>query len=177
MEFLNRNYQAFLLVFIVFAGVYISFIASNRDNPVRLSYKSNQEIYSVFPQGWAFFTRDPKEDVMILYDFQNKKEEAVNKTASLSTESLFGINREGRRISIELAAVVNKIPAKSWITNEERVSMEMLKALPLNDTIENVVPDPILKGTYVIYRAGRKPWAWAKSPTQMPYKCIKIAIQ
>jgi antimicrobial peptide system SdpA family protein len=177
MEFLNRNYRAFLLVIIVFTGVYISFIASNRDNPVRLSYKSTTEIYSVFPQGWAFFTRDPKEDVLIVYDFQNDKEEAVNETASLSLGNLLGINRKGRRISIELAAVVNKIPAKAWTKERKRMSIEKLKSLPLVDTVENVLPNPILQGTYVIYRANRKPWAWAKSKTQMPYKCIKVAIQ
>lgn len=177
MEFINRNYRTFLLVFIVFAGVYISFIASNRDNPVRLSYKSTQEIYSVFPQGWAFFTRDPKEDVLIVYDFQNNNKEAVNKTASLSLENLLGINRKGRRVSIELAAVVNKIPAKAWSPNREKVSLEKLKSLPLKDTVVNVLPDPILKGTYVIYRATRKPWAWATSSTQMPYQCVKVAIQ
>lgn len=173
----RTSFLKFLYFIIVFVWVYISFIASNTDNPVHLSYNSAQEIYSFVPQGWAFFTRDPKEEVVQLYMQQDDDLILINKSASLSFKDFFGLKRDVRKKSAELAEILKKIPSRKWSISDDLDKLKNLRSLNTTDTIINVFEEKLLRGNYVIYSSRRKPWAWAKSETKIPYRYIKIYIK
>ncbi len=175
--FTLKNLRTVIYVSIVFSGVYISFIVSNRDNPVRLSYTSVQELYSVFPQGWAFFTRNPKEEVLQLYKMEGDKLVLVNNSASLSFKDFFGFKRQTRKVSAELAEIIKKVPTQSWKEHRGGEISEVLKKLVLSDTVSNIFTEKLLSGEYIIYRSKRVPWAWSKSNVKLPYRAVKIYVK
>lgn len=175
--FTFKNLRTLIYVSIVFSGVYVSFIVSNRDNPVRLSYTSVQELYSVFPQGWAFFTRNPKEEVLQLYQLDQGKLLLVNNSTSLSFKDFFGFKRRTRKVSAELAEIIKKVPVKSWKEYRGREVSEVLKSLMLSDTVPNVFEEKLLTGEYIVYRSKRVPWAWSKSSVKLPYRAVKIYVK
>ena len=167
----------FIYSIIVFSGVYISFISSNRDNPVRLSYNNAQELYSILPQGWAFFTRNPKEEVLQLYKEDKSNLKLINNSASLSFKDVFGLKRDVRKKSAELAEIIKKIPSEKWETKKSSDKMKNLINLKISDTVINVFNNKLLTGDYIIVRSRRKPWAWSNSSITLPYRCIKIHVK
>ncbi len=162
---------------IVGGSISFSFIASNTDNPVRLANSNAQEINSLFPQGWAFFTRDPREEIIRLYEQEEKDYIYLNKSSSLLVADIFGIKRHKRRLSSELAEIIKKIPSKSWMSYENEKLFESMSLLKVTDTLKNEFKNNILKGEKIIYRSKRVPWAWSSSNVKMPYMLAKVYIQ
>lgn len=172
-----KVYKTLYILFVFFA-TYFAFIASNTDNPVRLSYSSAQGIYSFVPQGWAFFTRNPKENVVKFYKVENSQLNHINGTTSLSFKDVFGLKRHKRRISEEFSQIMSNIKKEcKW---QEFRGVEINKASKKTmvcDTVINNFKAPLLEnGEYLIYSSRRLPWAWAKSKTDIPYKLRKIHI-
>lgn len=163
----------------IFSITYIAFISSNTDNPVHLNYSSAQRIYDFIPQGWAFFTRNPRENVVKLYKVDDHKLVYLNSTTSLSFEDFLGIKRHKRRISAELSEIISNMKkTKKW--NEFR-NIEVATAvnkIQISDTIENKFKNKLLKsGEYLIFSSKRMPWAWESSNAILPYKLKKIYIK
>lgn len=163
----------------VFTITYISFISSNTDNPVSLNYSNVQRIHDFIPQGWAFFTRNPREDVVKLYKIENSRLVYVNNTSSLSFEDLFGIKRHKRHISAELSDIIINInKTKEWHEFRNTVFLQAVNTIQTSDTIVNKFKKKLLtSGEYVIYSSRRMPWAWESSAVNLPYKLKKIYIK
>jgi antimicrobial peptide system SdpA family protein len=166
-----------LFILVIMAGVYFAFTVSNRDTPVRFSYKSVREYYSIFPQGWAFFTRNPREAVLKIYRQENGRLVHLNSTASLSLGDALGLKRHKRKISTEFAQVISRVAASKWTKFDTGDIEEKAKGLPIADTIESRFDQKLLQGEYVFYQSERVPWAWAASNPKMPFQCIKIFVK
>lgn len=164
----------------VFSITYLAFIASNKDNPVRLKYSNAQRIYDFIPQGWAFFTRNPKENVVKLYKLSDRHNlEYINSTTSLSYKDLFGIKRHKRRISAELSEIISNMKkGEKWKEYRNVKVEDVSKEISTSDTITNNFVNPLLeRGEYVIYSSKRLPWAWENSKVNLPFKIKKIYIR
>jgi len=161
----------------IFLATYFAFISSNTDNPIRLYCLSTQGIYNFVPQGWAFFTRDPKENVLKLYKIQNNELIYINKTASLSFQDAFGIKRNKRGISIELAEIVAGMEtSKKWEGFRDIELSEASKTMKITDTVKVQKKSLLEQGKYIICTSRRLPWAWAKTEVKLPYRAKKIAL-
>jgi antimicrobial peptide system SdpA family protein len=166
-----------LFILVVVAGAYFAFIVSNRDTPVRFSYKSVREYYSIFPQGWAFFTKDPKEPVLKIFRQENGRLVHLNNTASLNLGDALGLKRNKRKMSAELAQTLSKVAATKWTKYEAGNIEEVAVKLPIADTIESKFNHKLLQGEYIFYQSERVPWAWAQSYPKIPFQCIKIFVK
>jgi len=141
-----------------------------------LSVKLNVNYFS--PQGWAFFTRDAREDKVIFLKYgQSAKLDRVQR-AIFSPEYCFGLNRQVRKISLEYSLFTTQMDSLRWIDfagNVDSLSRFTRTLSPIE--IENRSLSPNLCGEIIVVKAKIKPWAWARFPSvNMPSKIMKLYV-
>lgn len=141
-------------------------------------YGKTENIFrSALPEGFAFFTRNPREFQMTLYD-SNKNEIDLHNGC---WKYFLGLSRYPRAYNVELGYMFNAIAGKEW-HNCVSGTIECIddNALP-HYTIKNEFPDPMMRGDYYLKIDEPTPWAWAKSfkeaSKDMPCKVIKLSIE
>lgn len=144
----------------------------------QLYNKENRFFKSIFPEGFSFFTRNPREPQVIIYTRDDQKE-VIERSNSITY--YFGFSRYGRALSIELSTIWETVRHQKWldcyIGNEQCFND---KILPFY-VIENSSPSPLLCGEYYLKIVEPIPWAWAqsfkKNNKTMPCKAIRLSIK
>lgn len=145
-------------------------------NPLSIDYKQQTNIRTLIPQGWAFFTRNPREKVLLFYKKQDKKYLLVNSSGS-SYDKLFGLSRLSRRQNIELgnlAAQLNTV--KNWVECENNLPTSCIP-----DSVNKVYTQfnqATIIGEYLVRLVEPIPWAWSKlmDEEQRTSKVLKILV-
>jgi antimicrobial peptide system SdpA family protein len=128
------------------------------------------------PQGWAFFTRNPREQALLFYKKENQQWVLVNSSGG-SYNKLFGLSRLSRRQNIEfggLAAQLNFV--KNWVNCDNN-----LPDACMPDSI-NVLytkfKKPLVFGEYIVRLVEPVPWAWRTVMTeeQRKSRVLKIMV-
>lgn len=154
--FITTTFSIVAIVFI-FISLYFGF------NPINNSIKNRIAIISVFPQGWAFFTRDSRESRLHVFDLQNNGELMNLRNTSLKFG--FGASRHNRIQNLQVSNIVRGL-------NIDSISEYKIKAvLPTDinskinfDTLiyQNVIIDkevsPDFQGKYIIAIQLMLPW-------------------
>ncbi|MRM86663.1 hypothetical protein D1Z98_12280 [Riemerella anatipestifer] len=72
-----RNFQytisALFLSLFIFSTFSIILISSIPFNPIQYKINFVKQVYTYLPQGWAFFTRDARENQLYIYKINNNK--------------------------------------------------------------------------------------------------------
>jgi antimicrobial peptide system SdpA family protein len=150
-------------------------------NPLQLPFADRFDIRMVLPEGWAFFTRDPRDDRMMPYV---RGADAVWSTAShtpnFQPRNLFGIDRAGRAQGVEMGLLMDAArDAERQACEESPVAC--LERAPVARKLSNTSPRPTLCGEvgFVFQRA--IPWAWSRSSREktlhMPSKVLRLDIE
>ncbi|SOU86797.1 SdpA family antimicrobial peptide system protein [Tenacibaculum dicentrarchi] len=134
-----------LIVMMVFKKSFNSSIVSNP--------KIGEKI--ILPQGWAFFTKSPRDVRVELFDYENHKFISLK---NFSIENIFGIRRTSTRISNEIATLVKETSDSIWVKSKEGETI-FNNGEFLNKKSSFLYPR--LKGKYVIINKERIPWAWS----------------
>ena len=114
-------------------------------------------------ESFGFFTRDPKEKQLSLYelDAQYKLNKINLRTNSAS--NLYGLSRKYRVKTIELGKIQQKIPDSLWMSI--RSDSLFLKDFKMNKSFKINKSDDIRfvsRGCYVICNYKIVPWEWNK---------------
>lgn len=134
-------------------------------------------IQIVFPEGFAFFTRDPREPDLYLYE----QTEDGWKTAALGPNArpanFFGLNRKARAQAVEYALLLQGRGPGAW-SSCDAGTLSCLERVETHDTIENVTPRPTLCGTVGFVRQDPIPWAWSedRDTIEMSSELIKLQV-
>ncbi|MDC9722978.1 MAG: SdpA family antimicrobial peptide system protein [Urechidicola sp.] len=170
---MKYSYPLLLVVFWLFilGNIFVATIPI----PNNKSFKSKTTIFSFIPQGWGFFTRDPREDIINVYERRNDKIIKVTKTNS-SVESYFGISRKNRLKNIELGIITSQIKNEHWAVGAK--SNFSLTDIATDTITHNFKPQNFF-GEYYLVKQERIPWAWSKNYKNlvMPYKYVKIYVK
>jgi antimicrobial peptide system SdpA family protein len=135
-----------------------------------------KNIQYLFPQGWAFFTKSPKESLIDVYKINDKKVELVD-MANTSPGNLFGFSRKARMKGYELSLIISPIPAVNWKKNKAPDFVSHI-----SDTTHEVKTKHDFKyfntGTYLFKQRDPVPWAWSgdNQNEYTPYKTLKVKI-
>lgn len=133
--------------------VFLSFIDFSEDTTFRFD---SLYLKTFLPQGFAFFTREPKEPNIFIYKIENEREvkRMINKS-SLSADALLGLNRNNRRTEIEFQYPISKIYRwhKSIVESENYIDTIYFKIKEINT----------VKGKFLFVKERRIPWAWIKN--------------
>jgi len=156
-----------------------TFISSIQINTLNntLSPKFKYIIISIFPESFAFFTKDPKDEQIVLYSVQRNNIEKINLKTN-SSYNFFGFSRKSRRLTYEIGILTKKIPDSLW--NE--IKETTIKNIDF-DTISDFLLEKdnnvqlFEKGKYVFYYYKPIPWEWNDLKKETNGKYIYVSIE
>jgi antimicrobial peptide system SdpA family protein len=142
---------------------------------LELPGENKEAMARVFPQGWKFFTRDPR--MAEPAPMRKVGDEWVPFGKPTDGARFFGANRESRTLWPELSWVLAPMVDSDWRECDGPIG-PCLDAAPVR-TQAAAVPHPQLCGTIGVVSRKPVPWAWAKrSPAvNMPSKVLRLDIQ
>ncbi len=149
--------------FVVLIGfLHINFITTLGDNVMNVSAAEKNVIQFLFPQGWGFFTRNPKEPNYKLYRIEDGKPQLVTFRIT-SSKNYYGLSRKGSRLGMEMHRIKSKLPPSAgWSSSTTSLKDMRLDTLsyPCLDTVSKLLY--IQEGDYILKEYHLSPWSWAK---------------
>ena len=178
-NFMRLKYIRIWFVFIWgFWGffIFLNFINYSEDNPFKMkSVFISTAVRITLPQGWAFFTKNAREDVFDLYRL-NKSNQLIKirEARQASTLNMFGLKRTARAMGLEFSRIVQKVPAKDSVFGidypdvpsvEKAIKEGSIKAIEISTSEKR----PLLLGYIVIIKRKVIPWAWSSNYSEINY--------
>jgi antimicrobial peptide system SdpA family protein len=114
-------------------------------------------IQDAVPEGWAFFTRNPREENIIAYKIQNDK--IGNKVQLINNQLnlLFGANREARSKNSKLTILASRFKEEEWAdVNFLDTDSIDLTAFEFKEVS---VKGPFFFGKFLVRRFEPEPWS------------------
>lgn len=145
-------------------------------NPISYTVSHSQFINQLYPQGWGFFSKDPRDSTPNVYNMDTKKEAAIWPNNRL--RNLFGASRYGRAQGTELGFIMSKIPNSKWEKCDEG-SLTCLSKKKPQITVKNTTPKTTLCGDLGIAQEKPVPWAFgdAIKEIEMPSKVVRVKVK
>lgn len=134
------------------------FAAYTNANPFSLEYGTSYAMTKMLPQGWGFFTRDPREPIHRFYNCNGDQLTEIGLNNS-SIKALGGASRYHRRFNLELHRVRSIIPDSLYIKGNN-LTCDLYPAHTIEDERGfdyHFVED----GIYAISVENKKPWLYA----------------
>ncbi|HLU46334.1 MAG TPA: SdpA family antimicrobial peptide system protein [Natronosporangium sp.] len=135
-------------------------------------------IQQVLPQGWAFFTRSPREGQLVTWapTDDGSWEQSLYGPHS-EPRNVFGLNRRSRAQAVEVGLFSTMIPDDAWQDCEHG---DIPRCLPDAKVVPvvNPSPQPLLCGPVGLSAQPPVPWAWAhSSDTRMPATVVRLEVR
>ncbi len=170
-------------VFVMITAFWLLLLAYSIDaalpfNPFTLALAQKVRIQAFVPQGWKFFTKNPRDErIDVLAKDDNGRWRSILLGHNASAANLFGIRRNSRAQGVEFGLIASSLGKNRWISCSQRVDVCM-NAAPVAATVKNISPGPTLCGEVVLVKQPPVPWAWSRSKREvvMPSKCAKIRL-
>ncbi len=147
------------------------------------SYIPRDDIRVLLPQGWGFFTRDPREARIIPFGLDTEGEwTELGLGPHSRARWLFGLDRRSRAQGLEIGTLFGAVPDDAWVDCDSGpTSMEPRACLdaasPLQ--VDNPSPIPSLCGQIGLVRREPVPWAWrgAADQIEMPAQVLRLDVR
>jgi antimicrobial peptide system SdpA family protein len=160
-------------------GLFIVFFSSMQFNPIQNKYEKKRETFILVPQGWAFFTRSPREAQTIIYKVEGKGLVLLDHKHS-DFANWMGLSRRASVIMSEMQIVKSKLHDSVFVDTKWNYQTCKIGLYPSDGIeVENEVNDPILCGDFVLVFQKPIPWAWSKSlkDIEMPATAVKVTVR
>lgn len=174
------NFFSYVVIFFSFLSILIIvFISSIQINVLSniLQPQFKYTVITIFPESFAFFTKDPKDEQMMLY-FVKEENDKIKKVnlKNNSAYNYFGFSRKSRRLTYELGSLIKRVPDSLWneITESEIKELDFKGKAFLLKKDNNV--KLFEKGKYILYYFKPIQWEWndLKEVTNGKYVYISI---
>jgi sporulation delaying protein A len=115
----------------------------------------------LLPEGWAFFTRDPREADVLLFRRAGDGWERAEVGSYAQAKFAFGWSRRPRAQGLELALLLASTTKEDWRPcTAISDCLAASRAEPIS--IPDRSPVPTLCGQVALVKANPVPWAWAR---------------
>lgn len=162
---------------LILYAVHIELPVNALDLPFESSIKPN--LQAVIPEGWGFFTRDPREARLLPYVRPAGAWQAASEGPNGEAWNEFGFNRAARAQGVEMGLLEFAIPTDAWKDCTEAIPSCLDKS-PASMQVSNPTPHPTLCGDVGLAHRDTLPWAWAASvldETSMPSKVVRLTVK
>jgi sporulation delaying protein A len=168
-----------VLIIFVWAGFLLTLLGTYLPkNSFTPSGKIQLYVKSFFPEGWGFFSKNPRDADVYIYSV--KDGDFMLKTPSSSFENLLGLKRDARAQGAEYGILLKQLSADKvqWY---ECKNISHLDCFTANRGVfaiqlQNPSYTPTLCGELWIVLQAQVPWAWSGRQTYMPLKFLKIKV-
>lgn len=149
---------------------------SSMEEQVVVSKKVKEQVNMIFPEGWGFFTKNPRDLLIEVYEVDNGKLKPIS-MANQTFSNFLGLSRKSRVIGYEASALANKVKKSDWTTKQTKP----LEAFIDGDAIEvkgEAGFAHFTQGEYLFKLYKPVPYAWSKMNQNKynPYTIAKIRI-
>lgn len=148
-------------------------------NPIKLPFENRISLRMLLPEGFGFFTRNPREDCILLFRRSDRGWQSASVGPAQQAAYAFGAVRAVRAQGIEAGLLIESLGAPSrWARCRERPEACLARTRS-SATISNRSPAPTLCGMVGLALQETTPWAWAQrgaKPT-MPSRVIVATVQ
>jgi antimicrobial peptide system SdpA family protein len=148
-------------------------------NPIELPLEKWAHVPFWAPQGWALFTRNPRQEDLLLFVGTGDREWiSASMTPHARPSNAFGLNRASRAQRVEADLLVANLSQAAWQPCEEDPASCLARA-PLAASVRNPSPSPTLCGPVGVALQGPAPWVtWRASPNAitMPSRVAKLDV-
>ena len=143
----------------------LNLVSSLEDNALHVDLRERVFLQAITPQGWAFFTRDPREvSQRVFIQAEAGRLEPAN-NADYRGEPWNGVRRQLRNRGIVLAHVMSSTPSSAWRPCDGPIG----KCVAQSDA--DASPCVVLRaydttdlcGRVVMQEVSPVPWAWRAS--------------
>jgi len=148
-------------------------------NALKLPAESHVNVSVWAPEGWRFFTRNPREDQTVLYRREgNGAWASASLGPNMRASNFFGFGRRARAQGIELGLLIYSQPKTIWASCEEEPD-RCLERTTDAVAVRNRSPAPTLCGSVGVVMQNVVPWGWAISGEKftMPSKVARFDVQ
>ncbi len=147
-------------------------------NPINLPLERQLRLRVFLPQGWKFFTKDPREeriDVLVKTDPGIWRSGLAGTNAS--STNLFGLKRNTRAKAVEVGLITTSIMKDQWVACEKAPGA-CAENIPVTASLKNPSPNPTLCGQVCVVKQTPLPWAWSRSNRKITLhsSCAKVYL-
>jgi len=138
---------------------------------------------TLLPQGWGFFTKNPREPSYNLYSIESSNAvRSVDPAVESAASNLFGLRRSPRIAQGVRTAIGESIPDDRWAACVSTADVgDCLREVTVEglQTIESPVRSTVAVycGLFLMARAEMLPWAWRESPQDREIALVLVDIQ
>ncbi|MFJ7590841.1 SdpA family antimicrobial peptide system protein [Streptomyces sp. NPDC097617] len=122
--------------------------------------KVKHAVVNIAPQGWAFFTKSPRDPEVVPYKKTPEGWQALSLTPHASPRNAFGLNRESRAQGVEIAMLLAAAQKSDWRECTDSGQTCLSGSGDAARQLENSSPDPTLCGTVGLLQERPTPYAW-----------------
>lgn len=156
--------------------------ASLPSNTVRLPFAEQISTRIWAPEGWAFFTRDPREEDVFVFAPEAADEgpwRSILLSPHASPSNLFGLDRYSRAQGTEIGLLLYELSAEHWRDCDASPEECLVSYGEAAQELENASPRPSLCGSIGFALQRPVPWAWASAEEEivMPSRIAKVSVQ
>jgi antimicrobial peptide system SdpA family protein len=149
-------------------------------NAVRLPLEERLYPQAWMPQGWKFFTRNPREeDLGAFTRAEDGRWVSALRGSNASARNLFGLSRATRAQGIELGLITTAVGQikDAWQPCRDRLEV-CVEQSRLVGEVRNITPNPTLCGEVGLTLQEPVPWAWSRSKRKvtMPSKAVRVNV-
>lgn len=147
-------------------------------NPIELPFQSSIESQRWLPQGWAFFTKSPRDDKIKAWTKSDSGLwESVLTGASIDKENLFGLSRYMRAQAVEIGLLSYEAGRENFKSCTQN-PVDCGQNTSQNITVRNTSSVPTICGPLIVANQKPVPWAWSKTfkEKHMPSEVIRLEV-
>lgn len=158
------------IVFIVFLTV-----ISIPNNPISLRYNLNinKKMNALLPEGWAFFTRDCKEEQIYIYRLSDEFKPNILSFKTSDLDQFIGINRHNRVMHNKIGSILSGIDDSLFY--ESDIDIRKLKIDSITKANVSISNSKIC-GKYLIKLQKPVSWTWYSSNIKNPHTPYKVIV-
>ncbi|MFD3775125.1 SdpA family antimicrobial peptide system protein [Streptomyces sp. NPDC058612] len=122
--------------------------------------KVKHTVVNIAPQGWAFFTKSPRDPEVIPYGKTPTGWKPLSLTPHASPRNAFGLNRESRAQGVEIAMLLTAAQKTDWRDCTDGPQSCLSSSGDSTRQLTNSSPEPTLCGTVGLLQERPTPYAW-----------------
>lgn len=147
-------------------------------NPIALPFEEQLSTRAWAPEGWKFFTRNPREERPVLFVQGGGRWRRAETGPASRPRYLFGLDRAGRVQGLELGLIFEQLPRGVWRDCDEP-PLACIPSSAAAIAITNRSPKPTLCGPVGLALQKPIPWSWLKlpRPVVMPSRIVRLEIR
>ena len=160
----RKLYVSLVYLFTILLPLYVCLNINVNTFSVNTSFVHKKIVKSLIPQGWAFFTKSPRDLELSIYNLKEKKEENLT---SFQAKEYFGICRKNRLLNTKLIDISKNIDEKLWVLHDNDINIDKLAVVSLEDKI-------LTGKEFIISKYFPLPYSWSKTDLTPPKHSIIV---